>query len=70
MPPGTDLGENATPLLFDITDAAAVALSVQTVRARLGTDRSLAGAPGKIVNTGSIGGKIAPPFLGPYAASM
>ena len=69
MPPGTDLGENATPLLLDITDAAAVALAVQTVRARLGTDRSLAGAPGKIVNIGSIGGKIAPPFLGPYAAS-
>jgi NAD(P)-dependent dehydrogenase (short-subunit alcohol dehydrogenase family) len=114
-----DLGENATPLLFDITDAAAVAAAVRQVRARLqgrtlrglvnnagvavfgplmhvplgevrrqlevnllgpllvtqsflpllGTDRSLAGAPGRIVNIGSIGGKIAPPFLGPYAAS-
>lgn len=35
----------------------------------LGADRSLKGAPGRIVNIGSAGGKIAAPFLGPYAAS-
>ncbi len=35
----------------------------------LGADRSLKGGPGRIVNMGSVGGKIAAPFLGPYAAS-
>jgi NAD(P)-dependent dehydrogenase (short-subunit alcohol dehydrogenase family) len=35
----------------------------------LGTDRSRTGAPGRIVNISSVGGKIALPFLGAYAAS-
>jgi len=35
----------------------------------LGADRSLKGGPGRIVNIGSVGGKIAPPFIGHYAAS-
>jgi NAD(P)-dependent dehydrogenase (short-subunit alcohol dehydrogenase family) len=35
----------------------------------LGTDRSLAGGPGRIVNITSVAGKIAPPFLGDYAIS-
>ena len=38
-------------------------------RRSLGTDRALKGAPGRIVNIGSVGGKIAMPFLAPYAAS-
>ncbi|HJZ47369.1 MAG TPA: SDR family NAD(P)-dependent oxidoreductase [Roseiflexaceae bacterium] len=35
----------------------------------LGTDRSLRGKPGRIVNVSSAGGKIAAPFIGAYAAS-
>ena len=35
----------------------------------LGTDRALAGPPGRIVNISSVGGKNAVPFLSPYAAS-
>jgi NAD(P)-dependent dehydrogenase (short-subunit alcohol dehydrogenase family) len=108
-----------TPLLFDVTDARAIAAAVGVVRQSLsgstllglvnnagisvfgplmyvpldefrrqlevnlvsvlgvtqaflpllGADRSLKGAPGRIVNMGSVGGKIAAPFLGPYSAS-
>ncbi len=108
-----------TPLLFDVTDARAIAAAAGVVRERLsgatllglvnnagipvfgplmhipldelrrqlevnlvavlavtqafvpllGADRSLKGAPGRIVNMGSVGGKIAAPFLGPYSAS-
>jgi NAD(P)-dependent dehydrogenase (short-subunit alcohol dehydrogenase family) len=35
----------------------------------LGADPSLAGPKGRIVNIGSVAGKIAPPFLSAYAAS-
>jgi NAD(P)-dependent dehydrogenase (short-subunit alcohol dehydrogenase family) len=35
----------------------------------LGTDRALKGQPGRIVNVSSVGGKVAAPFLGAYAAS-
>jgi NAD(P)-dependent dehydrogenase (short-subunit alcohol dehydrogenase family) len=35
----------------------------------LGTDRALKGQPGRIVNVSSVGGKIAAPFIGAYAAS-
>ncbi len=35
----------------------------------LGTDPSLAGAPGRIVNITSVAGKLGAPFVGPYAAS-
>jgi NAD(P)-dependent dehydrogenase (short-subunit alcohol dehydrogenase family) len=35
----------------------------------LGTDRTLKGSPGRIVNISSVGGKIGAPFLGAYAAS-
>ncbi len=35
----------------------------------LGADTSLKGAPGRIVNISSVGGKQAAPFLGPYSAS-
>lgn len=35
----------------------------------LGADTTLKGAPGRIVNISSVGGKMAAPFIGPYAAS-
>jgi NAD(P)-dependent dehydrogenase (short-subunit alcohol dehydrogenase family) len=35
----------------------------------LGTDPSLTGLPGRIVNVSSVGGKIGAPFLGAYAAA-
>ncbi len=35
----------------------------------LGSDRSLHGKPGRIINVSSVGGKAGPPFLGAYAAS-
>ena len=35
----------------------------------LGTDRQLHGAPGRIVNISSVGGRTATPFVGPYNAS-
>src|SRR5580658_1002553 len=35
----------------------------------LGTDRTRAGKPGRIVNISSVGGQMGPPFLGAYVAS-
>lgn len=35
----------------------------------LGTDKTLQGAPGRIVNITSVAGKMGAPFVGPYAAS-
>ncbi len=35
----------------------------------LGSDRSLHGKPGRIINISSVGGKQGGPFLGPYSAS-
>jgi NAD(P)-dependent dehydrogenase (short-subunit alcohol dehydrogenase family) len=35
----------------------------------LGTDKTLTGVPGRIVNISSVGGKMGAPFLGPYVAS-
>jgi NAD(P)-dependent dehydrogenase (short-subunit alcohol dehydrogenase family) len=35
----------------------------------LGSDRSLYGKPGRIINISSVGGKVGGPFLGAYAAS-
>ncbi|WP_454783717.1 SDR family NAD(P)-dependent oxidoreductase [Legionella sp. WA2024007413] len=35
----------------------------------LGADRTLKGTPGKIINIGSISGKICKPFFGPYSIS-
>jgi len=35
----------------------------------LGSDRSLRGEPGRIINISSVGGKRGGPFLGPYVAS-
>lgn len=114
-----DLGTRFSPLVFDVTDEAAVKAAAQTVRGALngqrlaglvnnagiavggpltdvpiadfrkqlevnvtgpmivtqaflpllGTDKTLSGAPGRIVNISSVGGKMGAPFLGPYVAS-
>ncbi|MGB5092062.1 MAG: SDR family oxidoreductase [Parvibaculum sp.] len=44
-------------------------LVTQAFAPLLGADRSLKGPPGRIVNISSVGGKMAAPFIGPYAAS-
>jgi NAD(P)-dependent dehydrogenase (short-subunit alcohol dehydrogenase family) len=114
-----EFGDRFTPLLFDVTDEAAIADAATRVRETLrgetlaglvnnagialsgpllevgtdefrqqlevnvvgpflvtkafgpllGADRSLRGAPGRVVNISSIAGVRALPFLGPYAAS-
>jgi NAD(P)-dependent dehydrogenase (short-subunit alcohol dehydrogenase family) len=114
-----EFGDKVEPLLFDVTDAAAVGAAAEAVRARLGgrtlqglvnnagmaiggplahqpveeirrvfevnvlgavvvsqafipllgADRGLTGEPGRIVNITSVGGKLAPPFVGDYAMS-
>jgi len=114
-----EFGASFTPLLFDVTDEAAVHAAAARVRAelagetlfglvnnagivvpgpvshltigelrrqlevnvigqvivtqaflpQLGTDRQLAGKPGRIVNISSVAGKLASPFVGAYAAS-
>jgi NAD(P)-dependent dehydrogenase (short-subunit alcohol dehydrogenase family) len=116
---GNDLGSSFTPLLFDVTDAAAIHAAVPVVAEQLGgrtlwglvnnagigiggplihqpldevrrilevnvvgalaatqafapllgTDRSRAGKPGRIVNISSVAGRMSAPFLGAYAAS-
>lgn len=42
---------------------------VQAFAPLLGTDREREGAPGRIVQISSVGGKMGVPFLGPYIAS-
>jgi NAD(P)-dependent dehydrogenase (short-subunit alcohol dehydrogenase family) len=114
-----ELGERFSPLVFDVTDAAAIQASVPTVAAALngstlfglvnnagiavggplihqpldevrrhlevnvlgalatvqafapllGTDRSRAGNPGRIVQISSVAARLSAPFLGAYAAS-
>ena len=114
-----ELGDGFTPLIFDVTDEAAIRRAAEEVRAALkgetlaglvnnagiavsgplievdpddfrkqmdvnvtgpflvtqafapllGTDKSLKGEPGRIVNISSVGGIRAMPFIGPYAAS-
>ena len=44
-------------------------LVTQAFASLLGTDRTREGSPGRIVNISSVGGKMAAPFLGAYAAS-
>lgn len=113
------LGDAFTPVLFDVTDEAAVRAGAERVRAQLdgqtlkglvnnagiatpgpvlhqpladfrkqievnligafavtqafapllGADRTLKGAPGRIVNITSLGGKIGSPFLGGYCSA-
>jgi hypothetical protein len=114
-----EFGERVAPLLFDVTDAAAVNAAAREARAALGgrtlkglvnnagmglggplahqpvdeirqvfevnvfgavtvsqafipllgADAALTGGPGRIVNITSVGGRLAPPFLGDYAMS-
>ncbi len=114
-----EFGENFVPLLFDVTDEAAVNSAAAQVGAELagatldglvnnagiavagpllelpvgefrhqievnltgivivtkafapllGTDPARTGRPGRIVNIGSVGGRVATPFLAPYCAS-
>jgi len=114
-----EFGASFTPLVFDVTDEAAIRAAAAQVRAALkgetlaglvnnagiavsgpllevdpadfrtqmevnvtgpflvtqafapllGADKSLKGAPGRIVNISSVGGIRAMPFIGPYAAS-
>lgn len=113
------MGENFAPLIFDVTDEAAIRRGAEIVRAALdgrtlnglvnnagiamagplrylpldelkrqldvnlygalrvtqaflpmlGADKSYAGAPGCIVNMSSVAGKVAAPFMAPYAIS-
>lgn len=115
----SEFGERFVPLLFDVTDEAAVQAAARQVRQQLngetltglvnnagiampgplihlptddfrhqlevnlvsvlivtkaftpllGTDRSLRGKPGRIINISSVSGKSAPPFVGAYATS-
>jgi NAD(P)-dependent dehydrogenase (short-subunit alcohol dehydrogenase family) len=46
-----------------------VVITTKAFAPLLGTDRALRGAPGRIVNISSVGGRNALPFLSPYAAS-
>jgi NAD(P)-dependent dehydrogenase (short-subunit alcohol dehydrogenase family) len=114
-----EFGETFVPLLFDVTDEAAVQAAAEQVREQLngetlfglvnnagiavpaplihqpteefrhqlevnlvsvlivtkafvpllGSDRSLRGKPGRIINISSVGGKVGGPFIGAYAAS-
>lgn len=114
-----ELGAAFTPLIFDVTDADAIARGAETVRAALGgktlgglvnnagvavagplrylpleelqrqidinvygplrvtqaflpmlgADRRYEGEPGKIVNISSVAGRLASPFMAPYAMS-
>lgn len=43
-----------------------VLISTQAFAPLLGADRSLDGAPGRLLNMGSVGGRNAYPFMGPY----
>lgn len=60
------LAEFRDQLDVNLTGPLAV---IQAFLPLLGTDPSLAGPPGRIVNISSIGGSIAAPFLGAYSAA-
>jgi NAD(P)-dependent dehydrogenase (short-subunit alcohol dehydrogenase family) len=51
------------------TNLIGVVIATKAFGPLLGTDRTLKGPPGRIVNISSVGGKNAVPFLSPYAAS-
>jgi len=45
------------------------AIVIQALAPLLGADRQLKGRPGRVVNIGSVGGRVATPFLAPHHAS-
>jgi NAD(P)-dependent dehydrogenase (short-subunit alcohol dehydrogenase family) len=51
------------------TNLTGVVIATKAFGPLLGTDRTLKGPAGRIVNISSVGGKNAVPFLAPYAAS-
>lgn len=53
---------------FDVNLFGALA-TVQAFAPLLGTDESRTGAPGRIINITSVGGRVASPFLGAYTAT-
>jgi NAD(P)-dependent dehydrogenase (short-subunit alcohol dehydrogenase family) len=66
------------PLIHQATDDFRYQLEVNLVSVLivtkafvplLGTDRSLHGNPGRLINISSVGGKVGAPFLGAYAAA-
>jgi NAD(P)-dependent dehydrogenase (short-subunit alcohol dehydrogenase family) len=66
------------PLIYQPLDEVRRVIEVNTIGALattqafvplLGTDRSRAGRPGRIVNISSVAGRLSAPFLGAYAAS-
>jgi NAD(P)-dependent dehydrogenase (short-subunit alcohol dehydrogenase family) len=54
--------------VFEVNLFGAVTVS-QAFIPLLGADRSLTGSPGRIVNITSVGGRLAPPFIGDYVMS-
>jgi len=54
--------------VFEVNVLGAVTVS-QAFIPLLGADRALTGGPGRIVNITSVGGRLAPPFLGDYVMS-
>ena len=54
--------------VFEVNVLGAVTVS-QAFIPLLGADPALTGGPGRIVNITSVGGRLAPPFLGDYAMS-
>jgi NAD(P)-dependent dehydrogenase (short-subunit alcohol dehydrogenase family) len=54
--------------MFDVNVIGAIAVT-QAFVALLGSDTSLKGPPGRIVNISSIGGKVGFPFMAGYAGS-
>jgi NAD(P)-dependent dehydrogenase (short-subunit alcohol dehydrogenase family) len=51
------------------TNLTGVVIATKAFAPLLGTDRTLKGPPGRIVNISSVGGRNAMPFLSPYSAS-
>jgi NAD(P)-dependent dehydrogenase (short-subunit alcohol dehydrogenase family) len=66
----SEFGANFTPLLFDVTDEAAVlAAAREAFGPLLGSDPSLKGPKGRIVMISSVAGKNGNPLSAAYAAS-
>lgn len=66
--PVASLPEQDLAFQFDVNVYGPLRVT-QAFLPALGVDKSLAGAPGRIVNMSSVAGKIASPFMSPYAMS-